>query len=294
MADSNSTLEVSEEQVILTDLEPTSNTQLGHGSSKPVSTTKLRKCTISTSIRDVRTGYFVDGEDPSLKHTGAVVILSFEFGSQKRDSWKPWEGISNIRIQLSVEEVDEDDFSGKGGEELEFADPELQILAVYPRNARGSTSETMITRSASASLYSPPGAVTATGGLSYSQQFTLANAITVRSAPNGTMSTVYTLEENKTTRDGIPDVFSCAILVQTDGLPWELEVQFVAPVMGIKYGGKQAVSIGSRFLKERKARAEWERELQWEDFDSENFKRWVERKTTNGWVEKSDYSARGD
>jgi len=273
---------------VITNLQPSKSNQLGLGNSKLVDTSKIRKCSVSTTVCDVRYGYFRDGRNPEKQHEAAAVVLEFEFGSQQRDSWKPWERIRQVSINVSVEEAENIEPGDAGGKEL-------LIAAYYPRSARGTTSELVVNKSKGGTATISAGNVgyaRAEGALTVSKTYSISNAMTLTSTPNGQMSITWKLEEDKTLKQGVPEAISCALLLQTDQIPFDLHIKFVAPVMGIKSGGEVAVPLKNDKLWERKQRAEWEGT--WEDFDSEDFKEWVRRKTAKAWVKEADYSAKGD
>lgn len=97
------------------------------------------------------------------------------------------------------------------------------------------------------------------------------------------------LEENRLHRDGVPDLVRCAVLLQTDGLLFDVELRFRGrtPVLSMRmWGGKVGMRIGERYLWFRGNGSE---ELGVEDADSEVFRRWVKENTRNGWAEVEDY-----
>lgn len=102
------------------------------------------------------------------------------------------------------------------------------------------------------------------------------------------------LTENEVLRSGIPARLRVAVLMQTDGLPFDVEIRFkgAARSWGVKVGGKVAVSVGRRYLWFRGGNGEekgvegGKGEVRFdEDADSEGFREWVRSKTGNAWAE---------
>jgi hypothetical protein len=83
------------------------------------------------------------------------------------------------------------------------------------------------------------------------------------------------------------------VLLQTDGLPFELSVEFTAPLFGRLYRARPKIVIGKEHLWERRLREAWEDEEGWRDFDAEKFQEWIKRRTENRWAETADYTDAG-
>ncbi|KAL2816581.1 hypothetical protein BDW59DRAFT_9310 [Aspergillus cavernicola] len=275
--------------VLETELKPLSSEQLGIGDSELVATSQLRKCTVSTIVRDVRRGYFVSGQDPSKQYEASVVVLQFEFGSQRRDSWQTWKSISHVTVKVSVDEVvDEDEQDDQNEED----DVDLLIAAHYPRSARGVDTSLSLTKGVTATL-GPSANGFAVGSVSIGREmsYSASSAITLSSYSDGNMCRVWELNEDTTLKRGVPDAFDCAILLRTGGRRFELQVEFIAefisPIMKMRRGGEVVVPIPERHLAERQ---NWTHgQARWEDFDSDEFANWVKEKTTNTWAETSNY-----
>ncbi|KAL5340425.1 hypothetical protein BJX70DRAFT_360953 [Aspergillus crustosus] len=180
--------------VLETELEPLASTQLGIGDNELISTTQLRKC-ISTTVRDVRRGYFVDGRDPTKRHEASVVVLGFEFGSQRRDTWRASRSMSHVTIRVSVDEVeeeglepgyddDDDDDDGK-------ADADVIIAAHYPLPTTPVSSWRRYLR------------IPNQGRVGLSRDYTFL----IRRRQH---VSVWELSEDKVLKAGVPGAFSCA------------------------------------------------------------------------------------
>jgi len=90
-------------------------------------------------------------------------------------------------------------------------------------------------------------------------------------------------------KTGVPDLLRFAVLLQTDGLPFEAEMTFKgsAKQFGVKVGAKKVVSVGREYLWFRRGGGALVEGS--EDADSDGFREWVKEKTRNGWAEAVDY-----
>jgi hypothetical protein len=97
------------------------------------------------------------------------------------------------------------------------------------------------------------------------------------------------LKENELLKSGVPHVLRFAVLLQTDGLPFDAELKFKgsAKQFGVKIGAKKVLSIGSQYLWFRRGAGDLLQDD--EDADSDGFKAWVKSKTANPWAETLDY-----
>ena len=167
--------------------------------------------------------------------------------------------------------------------------PDLAIKAIYPRSASGPLTTRTITTSLTTEL-NPSFNNISIGSLGITQekshiephwaQFTSTSA--------GTQGTKLTLTENALLKTGIPERLKFALLLQTDGLPFDIEIKFkgAAKSWGVKIGAKQMLKVGSKYLWYRRGSEEGDGEAKFdEDADSEGFKRWVAEKTGNVWAE---------
>ncbi|KAL4869001.1 hypothetical protein BDV12DRAFT_168732 [Aspergillus spectabilis] len=273
--------------VLETELEPLPSEQLGIGDSELISTSQLRKCTVSTTVSDVRRGYFVDGRDPSKRHEASVVVLAFEFGSQRRDSWKSWKSMSHVTVKVNVDEVVDD-----GGNQANEDEADLLIASHYPRSAQGVDTSVSLTKGVTATL-SPSANGFAVGSVSIGREksYSASSAITLSSYAGGNLCRVWELSEDTVLKRGVPDAFCCAVLLRTGGRRFELQVEFIAefasPIVKVRRGGEVVVPIPERYLAERQ---NWTHEqVRWDDFDSDEFGKWIKAKTINDWAETSNY-----
>lgn len=259
---------------VVSELEPVDPRQLGLGNASTVGTSQVSKFFVTTTVRDVRRGFFKDGRDPSNEHEGIVVVLYFEFGTYSVDE-------VTIRIDIDRDEEDESDTTEKN----------LVIKARYPSKARGPLTEKSITQKVAGSI-APSVANVSGGSVSFERtaETTRLGAVSLESWTNGKESAIWKLKQDRNLKAGAPKTLACAVLLQTDGLLFELSVEFTAPLFGRLYKAKPKVVIGKEHLWERKSRDSWEAGMDWRDFDSETFKIWVRRRTENGWAETPDYS----
>jgi hypothetical protein len=143
------------------------SSQLSLGNQTSAGRSELLNCTVAVTIRDVRRAFFLDGKDARTKREAAIVILDFEFGSQKRTSWNPLNRIGVVKIQISVYEDElSDDGDDQGGQD---ESKELRIAARYPRSAKNSASEKTVKKAVEISL-DPSSVGVSIGGLSISRE----------------------------------------------------------------------------------------------------------------------------
>ncbi|KAK4236477.1 hypothetical protein C8A03DRAFT_35615 [Achaetomium macrosporum] len=101
----------------------------------------------------------------------------------------------------------------------------------------------------------------------------------------GNMSIAWSFECGRNKGLGVPGSLACAVLLQTDDIPFEISVEFAAPLLRSLYRAKPKIVIRENHLWERRGRDPWEAALEWGDFDSDAFGDWIQRKTRNGWAE---------
>ncbi|KAH8901129.1 hypothetical protein GQ53DRAFT_740239 [Thozetella sp. PMI_491] len=270
---------------LTTELKLADSSQLSLGNRASIGPTELLNCTVTTTISDVRRGFFVDGKDGRRRHEAVVVVFEFEFGSQERRSWNPLNKINTVKVGVSA---DEDEIvQGSGGSQQLDDESELRIVGWFPIAAKSAGSEKLVKKKFGVTL--DPSALGVSGGslsLGRESESTEIRCANLSSSRNGDMGMIWKLEEGGEER-GVPGVFAGAILLQTDGLAFSLEIQYTVPFLGRLYKGKTEVSIKNHLLWERKGRESWESE--WDDFDSNEFKDWVKRKTKNSWAAVADY-----
>jgi hypothetical protein len=266
--------------VIDSELEPIELRQLGLGNAQTVGTSQGRFI-VTTTVRDVRYGVFKDGRDPSKQHEACIVVLHFEFGAQQHR-------ISSVNIKVLVYKADaEETDEARDGDEHKR---DLLIAGRYPLSARGAVTEIPVTRGVSAKIEPSIGGISV-GNVAVSKETTFQSVgrTELTSRADGEMALVWKLEEDRNLKRGVPDTLACAVLLQTDSLPFELRVEFKAPLFGRWYMARPKMVIKKNHLWRRMGRDAWEAGLEWRDFDSEEFRVWVMNKTGNVWAEGTDY-----
>jgi hypothetical protein len=271
-------VEYPEPRAITSELEVVESRQLSLSNAATVGTARIFSFTVTTTVRDVRKGFIRDGRDPDKEHEAVIVVLCFEFGTHK---------IDRVTIKIDVDEADVDDKNPAEGDKKQ-----LLVRARYPKEAKGQETSRPVTKTITAS--------TALKGLpapaftyERSETDTRFGAAELISEVNGELSMVYKLSQDANTRAGVPHTLACAVLLQTDGLPFELSVEFTAPLFGRLYRARPKIIIGKEHLWERRLREAWEDEEGWRDFDAEKFQGWIKRRTENRWAETADYTDAG-
>ena len=90
---------------------------------------------------------------------------------------------------------------------------------------------------------------------------------------------------------GIPGLVNTVLALQTDGLPFEIEMLFSGqcPLLGaFRVKGKAVMRIGRDLLWMRSSKNDLLVDGR-EDIDSATFRDWVKRKTQNSWAENVEY-----
>ena len=269
-----------ESATLTTELVPDERPQqLGVGNSQLVGTAELLKCTVATTIRDLRLGTFADGETKEKKHKAVVIVFEFEF-LQDRRSWKPGRRLESVKIDLGVYYGD-DAADGDWGK--------LKIAGRYPISAEGAGTPKQITHTAGVSLEPTIllGTSVGNGTVGRESAYTLTQKEKVASFQPGDESMHWKLGEEGVNEHGVPDRFAGAVLIRTDGVPYSLKIEFTAYALKRWYKGKAAIEIDSPLLWVRQAREHGEAD--WHDFDSAEFKEWVKGKTENTWAVTANY-----
>jgi hypothetical protein len=261
---------------VTSEFEPIDSQQLSLGNASTVGTARSSKFAATTTVQDVRRGVFKDGRDPNIEHAGAVVVLCFEFGVYRPDK---------VSIKLEVDEADTDD-----GQAQPSPGAELRIKARYPREARGPSTEKPVTQTITG-VIEPSVASVSVGSVQFARSTTRvqSGAAALSSAIIGDMSIAWSLEGDRNKGAGVPGSLACAVLLQTDDIPFEISVEFTAPLFGRLYRAKPKIVINQNHLWERRGRDPWEAASEWRDFDSDAFGDWIQRKTRNDWAEMALY-----
>ncbi len=169
-------------------------------------------------------------------------------------------------------------------------DPDLDVKATYPRLAHGSLSSRTITSSIGGDLNPSVNSISI-GSLSLNRETSVIEphwaSYTASSA--GSQGIHIALSENAVLKTGVPGLVRFAVLVRTDGLPFNVEMRFKGSMkqFGVRVGAKKILSIGKRYLWFRQGRGD-EGVLDG-DADTEGFKACVRGKTENGWAERVEY-----
>lgn len=123
------------------------------------------------------------------------------------------------------------------------------------------------------------------------KSYRLPSKTTLVSSPAGQMGARWQLRENEIHKSGVPAIVNCAVALQTDGLPFEIEILFSGqcPLLGVfRMKGKAVMRIGKDLLWLRSPRDDVSVNGL-DDIDSTTFKHWVKTKTRNKWAEKIEY-----
>ncbi|KAK3307882.1 uncharacterized protein B0T15DRAFT_490493 [Chaetomium strumarium] len=275
---------------VTSEFEPIDSQQLSLGNASTVGTARSSKFAATTTVRDVRRGVFRDGRDPSIEHVGVVVVLCFEFGVYYRPD--------RVSIKMEVDEAA--DIDGQAQQpSTSNPEAELRIKARYPREARGPSTEKPVTQTIAGVIEPSVGSVSV-GSVRFERSTTRVQrgaTAALSSAIVGDLSVAWSLEgdRNKIINNssnnsfkgaaGVPGSLACAVLLQTDCIPFEISVEFTAPLFGRLYRAKPKIVISQNHLWERRGRDPWEAASEWRDFDSDAFGDWIQRKTRNEWAE---------
>ncbi|KAH7357275.1 hypothetical protein BKA65DRAFT_496580 [Rhexocercosporidium sp. MPI-PUGE-AT-0058] len=169
--------------------------------------------------------------------------------------------------------------------------PDLAIKAIYPHSLTGSLTELHKSSTLAAELTPSVNSISiGTIGLTRSTSHTEPHWATYTSSSAGSQGVKLNLKENEVLRSGIPARLRVAVLMRTDGLPFDVVVNFkgAARSWGVRVGGKAVVRVGRRYLWFRGGGGDGEVGFE-EDADSEGFKEWVRSKTGNAWAESVEW-----
>ncbi|KAH7407131.1 hypothetical protein BKA64DRAFT_665909 [Cadophora sp. MPI-SDFR-AT-0126] len=272
--------------------------QLSHGGSEHISTQPFRKCSISTKITDLRRCWFKDervgGEG---KRDACVIVFELEFGEQVRDSGQR---ITEMGVWVLVEEVDGEDQTPSPQQSdtlppiTQVPNPDLAIKAIYPRSASGPLSTRTITTSVTTELTPTFNNISIfTSGVKREKSHIEPHWAHFTTSAAGTQGVKLSLTENALLKTGIPERLRFAVLLQTDGLPFDIELRFkgAAKSWGVKVGAKSVLRVGTKYLWYRRGEegggdGNGNGEVRFdEDADSERFESWIVQKTGNSWAE---------
>jgi hypothetical protein len=170
--------------------------------------------------------------------------------------------------------------------------PELEVKGRYPLSAYGSVEVMDISKTRGIELNpSFNGFSAASVKAEVERQYKVPSKSSLISSPGGTLGVLWQLHENEIHKSGVPAIVNCAVALQTDRLPFEVEILFSGqcPLLGVfRLKGKALMRIGKDLLWLRSPREDvLVNGL--DDIDSNTFKEWVKTKTQNSWAEHIDY-----
>lgn len=171
------------------------------------------------------------------------------------------------------------------------SDPDLACKSTYPRLAYGPSQDRAISSSRSAELKPAymdisVGSVSVGRDVSHVQPFRAE----YKASSAGSMGVKIDLKENELLKGGVPSTLRFAVLLQTDGLPFDVEVTFKgsAKQFGVRIGAKKVLRVGKQYLWYRRGGTDG-LGAESDDADSDEFKEWVRTKTGNAWAEVVEY-----
>jgi hypothetical protein len=177
-------------------------------------------------------------------------------------------------------------------EQTSILSPELEVKGRYPLSAYGQEEIMDISTTRGVELNPSYNGISVVGVKAERQKhYAVPSRASLISSPAGHMGAVFQLRENSIHKSGVPPIVNCALALQTDGLPFEIEVLFsgVCPLLGVfRMKGKAIMRIGKELLWMRTPR-DTNEVSGLDDIDSKIFKEWVKKKTQNSWAEKVEY-----
>jgi hypothetical protein len=240
-------------------------------------TTSLRKCTITTTITNVRHGSYVSSAD-GLSHRACVVFFSFEIGAQNRGADQR---VKELEIKLSVFRSPNSP-AGSGA---------VEVRLRVPVRGKGVKSTRNVVRAVNVGVdagYTP--FVSANGGVSHSTTQDLADWQALDSSLKSSKILTYRLKENETLKDGVPEVLECALVIKTDGSLFSIAVDFDAqcPFMGglLSKRARTNVLVDEGDVAGGRMDRGDEAITGLGDMDGELFMKWVESQIKNEWMER--------
>ncbi|KAF2089525.1 hypothetical protein K490DRAFT_63663 [Saccharata proteae CBS 121410] len=272
------------------------------GDTDVVSVQPFRKTSITTKVTDFQHCYFVDGRT-CQKHDVCVVFLQFQFNRQKQGGHFN-QRITDMTIAIRAERggqarplsrwaptMDASPTYTKNAAKGE--QQQLVMKAVLPRVALGAPENRTVKHSLGASL-GPEGGGISLGGAEMAREtsYKVPYRSSFKTSIDEGGAAILDLRENKLHEAGVPEVVDCALVLQTDGLPFTLDLSLFGrtPFAGIRMTGSAELSIGQRYLWVRPWRGDAAKKgADWRDIDSDEFVEWVKSKTENHWADVADY-----
>jgi len=261
--------------------------RLGLAEHKIIETQPFRNCLITTTLHDVVPCQLGDRRTHN-KHDACTVFLQFNFGPQKANSDKR---IKAMKIEVNVAKSFE---SGPSTEKSSSStsSAELEIKGRYPISAR-SKPEYVETTTHKGISVSPEfqGINVGNANADIEQKYNIPNAMVMEAFPAGQTGAIWQLYENDLYKSGVPAVVNIALVVQTNGSPFEIGLKFSGrcPFFGaFSLKEKIAMQIKKSLLEVDKPE-EFDTDCGLDDIESDTFKEWIKTETQNHWAEIIDY-----
>jgi hypothetical protein len=261
---------------ILVELELSESNLLGQvADAAHVDTKNLSRCEISTTINNIRYGTYTSQGVP---HEACVIFFCFEVGKQRKRA----ERLKELEIQLSV-------FRAPGAPPPHAAEAGLEIRLREPERGRSKATTQVVNRRIGAGGEVGYQFAGVNGGFVREEQQEELYYTSVESTRRGTASRVlsFRLSENGMLKDGVPEVFECALVLRTDGIPFSISAEFEAMLDGSLFTKrkKAQVMIGESYVQRRlPSKGTDDACTGLDDMDSEKFKAWMKGQLHNQWM----------
>jgi hypothetical protein len=261
---------------ILVELELGESNLLGQvADAKPVGTENLGRCEISTTINNIRYGTYTSQGVP---HEACVIFFCFEVGRQRTRA----ERLKELEIQLEI-------FRAPGHPPPYAADACLEIRLREPERGRSKATKRDIRRQINAGAEVSCQVAGVNGGLAREEQQEELYYTSLESTRRDSTSRQlgFRLRENGMLKDGVPEVFECALVLRTDGIPFSISAEFEAMLQGSLFTKrkKTRVVIGESYVQRRlPSKGTDDICTGLDDMDSEKFKAWMKGQLHNQWM----------
>lgn len=282
--------------------------RLGLAEHKIIETKPFRNCFVTTTLNNVVPCQISD-KRAHKKYDAVAVFLQFNFGPQKAGSDKR---IKAMKVEVNVVEP-----SGSTSEVCQVpcctvcqptvADmcceqqkpnsalsSVLEIKGRYPIAAR-SKPEMVETTTHKGISASPEfqGINVGNAEMDSTKKYNIPNAMVMEAFPVGQASAVWQIYENDIYKSGVPATVNIAMVIQTDGSPFEISLNFSGrcPLFGaLSLKANIAMQIKKGLLEVEKPE-EFDADCGLDDTESDAFKEWIKTETQNHWAETVDYDS---
>jgi hypothetical protein len=261
---------------ILVDLELGESNLLGEvADAKHVRTENLGRCEISTTINNIRYGTYISQGVP---HEACVIFFCFEVGRQRTGA----ERLKELEIQLEI-------FRARGPPPPCAAEACLEIRLREPKRGRSKATKQDIKKQINMGAEVGCQFASVNGGLAREEQQEELYYTSLESTRRGSTSRQlgFRLSENGMLKDGVPEVFECALVLRTDGIPFSISAEFKAMLEGslFRKSEKTRVLIGESYVQRRlPGKGTDDTCTGLDDMDSEKFKAWMKGQLDNQWM----------